>query len=723
MGCQVQCVVLLSSLLCLCVVWTQNLRQRDALCSEDGCYVLYFQRKIFLDAWRSCKELGGDLATIRQTKEEEMVERLFSNVELGPNHRGKVQIWIGLQRQPRQCAPTRPLRGFSWVTGDQDTQYTNWLQDDSANSCSSPHCVVISYSTAPHDQGNNLKWKDRTCSISVDGYLCKYTFRGMCTSIASEGGGNTLYSTPFNLLSTVLTHVPFGSVATVPCPDKEDQSVVCMQKKDGTFDWNSDPPVCSVAPKSSWCDQDNGGCHQLCIEDRAHYYCDCNDGFLLAEDGVSCFLSDPCKESPCEFECLPVMDSYRCACPDGSMLAPDEHHCIDLDECLQRPCEQICVNAPGTFKCRCREGYQLDEDGVCEDMDECVDNPCEHACENTFGSYICHCRLGYAPLQEDQSRCCDIDECQIEGNCEQMCINYEGGFACYCEEGYNLQLDQYSCTPIGENLENPTTTESNPWITRSPIWEPEDSIHPWNPANESDWREYLYWQTETDNIKIPTDILLLTLTTEKEAEKTTPIETPPEFNNAGSSNTNTEVTNVFFSPTISTLTQNYNEEESTTVPTVSPYYTFAGGARNWLRFSSTQTVTETGTGTAKNPIDFIKEYDSYEHGNEYTKHFDNELATFSPDKQISTGFPKQETKEANSDYDNNNEQRISWLLFGLLVPICIFIVVMVVLGIIYCTRYTVKQQNRNTSECYHWIAGAGDKATAEISSSGTKSHV
>ncbi|KAA0723011.1 Endosialin Tumor endothelial marker 1 [Triplophysa tibetana] len=562
-----------------------NLRQRDALCSEDGCYVLYFQRKIFLDAWRSCKELGGDLATIRQTKEEEMVERLFSNVELGPNHRGKVQIWIGLQRQPRQCAPTRPLRGFSWVTGDQDTQYTNWLQDDSANSCSSPHCVVISYSTAPHDQGNNLKWKDRTCSISVDGYLCKYTFRGMCTSIASEGGGNTLYSTPFNLLSTVLTHVPFGSVATVPCPDKEDQSVVCMQKKDGTFDWNSDPPVCSVAPKSSWCDQDNGGCHQLCIEDRAHYYCDCNDGFLLAEDGVSCFLSDPCKESPCEFECLPVMDSYRCACPDGSMLAPDEHHCIDLDECLQRPCEQICVNAPGTFKCRCREGYQLDEDGVCEDMDECVDNPCEHACENTFGSYICHCRLGYAPLQEDQSRCCDIDECQIEGNCEQMCINYEGGFACYCEEGYNLQLDQYSCTPIGENLENPTTTESNPWITRSPIWEPEDSIHPWNPANESDWREYLYWQTETDNIKIPTDILLLTLTTEKEAEKTTPIETPPEFNNAGSSNTNTEVTNVFFSPTISTLTQNYNEEESTTVPTVSPYYTFAGGARNWLRFT------------------------------------------------------------------------------------------------------------------------------------------
>lgn len=656
-----------------------------------------------------------------------MVERLFSNIELRPHHRGKVQIWIGLQRQPRQCAPTRPLRGFSWITGDQDTQYTNWLQEDSAHSCSSPHCVVISYSTAAHEQGNNLKWKDRTCSISVDGYLCKYTFRGMCTAITSEGGGNTLYSTPFNLLSTILTHVPFGSVATVPCPVKEDQSLLCTQKEDGTIDWNRDPPVCSDAPKTSWCDKDNGGCHHLCIEDEAHYYCDCNDGFLLAEDRVSCFLSEPCNESPCEYECLSVIDSYRCACPDGYMLAPDEHGCVDVDECLQSPCEQICVNAPGTFECRCREGYQLDEEGVCEDVDECVDNPCEHACENTLGSYICHCRLGYAPLQEDQSRCYDIDECQIEGTCEQMCINYEGGFECYCEEGYYLQPDQYSCSPIGENLENPTSTESNPWLTHNPIWESEDPIYPWNPATESDWRESLYWQTETPNVETnPTDFLWLTKTTENEPEITTPINPPPEVNNAGGSDINTEnpVPNIFFSPTIPKPTPDYYEDESTTVPTVIPSPTVAGGAWNWLWFSSTQREPET-QGTAKNPLDLHREYDSYEQGHEYTKTFDNELATFSPDKQMSTLFPKQETEEGRSNNDNNNEQsqRSSWLLVGLLVPLCIFIVVMVVLGIIYCTRYTVKPQNRNTSDCYHWIAGAGDKAAAEISGSGTKSHV
>ncbi len=246
MGCPVLCFILLSSLLCLYGVQTLDLRERDALCREDGCFVLHFQRKIFLEAWRSCKEHGGNLATIRHPKEAAILNELFSKVELRQHHRGKANIWIGLQRQPRQCSPTRPLRGFSWVTGDQDTQYTNWLQEDSASTCSSPRCVVMPYSTAAHEQGHNLKWKDGPCSISVDGYLCRYNFRGMCTAIASEGGGNTLYSTPFNLLSTLLTHIPYGSVAAVPCPAKDDQSVLCTQKEDGTVGWNREPPFALI---------------------------------------------------------------------------------------------------------------------------------------------------------------------------------------------------------------------------------------------------------------------------------------------------------------------------------------------------------------------------------------------------------------------------------------------------------------------------------------------
>ncbi|XP_051571262.1 endosialin-like [Myxocyprinus asiaticus] len=728
MGCQVICVVVLSSLLCLSGVWTQELRERDALCNEEGCYVLYFQRKIFLDAWRSCKEQGGNLATIRQLKEAEMVKELFSNVELMSHHRGKVQVWIGLQRQPRQCASTRPLRGFSWITGDQDTQYTNWLQEDSSKTCSSPRCVVMAYSTTAHEQGDNLKWKDGPCSILMDGYLCRYTSRGMCAAITSEGGGNTLYSTPFNLLSTLLKHVPFGTVATVPCPIKDDQSVLCTQKDDGTIGWNRDPPFCSDAPKASWCDKDNGGCHHFCIEDEGHYSCHCNEGFILAQDGVSCFPSDPCSEAHCEFECLPVMDGYRCACPDGYMLAPDEQACLDINECLQSPCEQICLNALGSFECLCRDGFQPDEEGACEDVDECADNPCEHACENTLGSHICHCHLGFSPLQEDQSHCHDVDECQIEGTCEQMCINYEGGFECYCEEGYNLQPDQFSCRPIEVNLEITTATVSDPRSPRNPIWEPQNPLYTWKSAPESDWRESLYWQTEPPNVEtIPTELLWLASTTEEEPEMTTPTESSPEIIHVVRGDFRPEdlVANAFFLPT-TTPTPDYYEDESTTVPTVLPSSTAAGGAWNWLWFSSTQTQSETAE-TAKNTFNFHSEYDSYKQDYEDSENDNDESTTIWPDHQTSTLFPMHSQGTEEDSYNDGNKkkpgQASSWLLVGLLVPLCIFIVVMVVLGIVYCTRYTVKPQNKNTSDCYHWIAGAGDKAAAEISGSGTKSHV
>ncbi|XDV18862.1 hypothetical protein PO909_024464 [Leuciscus waleckii] len=676
MGCPVLCVILLSSLLCLYGVQTLDLRERDALCSEDGCYVLYFQRKIFLDAWRSCKELGGNLATIRHPTEAEMVKELFSNVELRPHHRGKANIWIGLQRQPRQCSPTRPLRGFSWITGDQDTQYTNWLKEDSVSTCSSPRCVGIPYSTAANEQEDNLKWKDGPCSISVDGYLCRYNFQGMCTAIASEGGGNTLYSTHFNLLSTLLTHVPFGSVATVPCPTMDDQSVLCTLKDDGTVGWNRDPPFCSDVTKTSWCDKDNGGCHHFCIESDSQNYCDCTEGY---------------------------------------MLAPDERGCVDVNECLQSPCEHICVNAPGTFECRCRDGYRQDEEGACEDVDECVDDPCEHACENTMGSHICHCHLGFAPLQEDQSRCHDVDECQIEGTCEQMCINYEGGFECYCEEGYILQPDQFSCRLIGQDLETSTTTVSNPLITLNPIWEPEDPVYPWRPPSESDWGIPLNWQTELPNVEtVPTDLIW---TTKVEPETTTPTENSPEVIKVdGDHHPEQPVHNAFFPPTIPTPTPDYYEDESTTVPTDHPSTTALGGAWNWLWFSSTQTKPETQE-TAKNPLHFHEDYESYDQDHDDDDdRYDYDSTTFGPGQQTSTLFPMQSQgiEEVILDDDNN---------IGLLVPLCIFIVVMVVLGIIYCTRYTVKPQNKSTSDCYHWIAGAGDKAAADISGSGTKSHV
>uniref|UniRef100_A0A3P8SYY4 CD248 molecule, endosialin a n=1 Tax=Amphiprion percula TaxID=161767 RepID=A0A3P8SYY4_AMPPE len=588
----------------LFIFWGQDLRDRDALCNADGCFVVYFQRKTFLDSWKACKEKDGNLATIKTMEDATTIETLFSTLDLR-HSRTKIQVWIGLQRQPRQCTITRPLRGFSWTTGDQDTEYTNWQKEDSPSMCSVPRCVVMSYST--QERNNNFKWLDGSCSVPVDGYLCHYAYKGMCHALWSEGGGNALYTTPFNLISTLLTHVPFGSVASVPCPTgtKEEQSVLCMLREDGSVGWSRNPPLCSDPSIShNWCDQDNGGCEHFCRTAGGHFYCECADGYQLGDDGQSCEVSDVCQGAPCEFECLPLSDGYRCACPDGYMLAPDERGCLDVDECLQSPCEQLCENAPGTFECRCREGYHLDVEGGCEDIDECMNDPCEHACENTPGSHICHCHLGFSQVPEDPSRCQDTDECQIPGTCEQMCVNYDGGFECYCEEGYELMSNHYSSEKDGEDIDE---------------------------------------------------------------EITTPL------------------------PSLSTSTINE-------------------GAWNWWEGIATSSMNP------GNPVDSFPKEELGEEGNDYVEitHSQGLAVPTQPaasQPPLSEGGGNGDSLDSFQE-DRGQKQSSTWLLVGLLVPICIFIVVMVALGIVYCTRCAVQPRNKNATDCYHWISGAHDKQGA-----------
>lgn len=694
MGSPVLCGILLAVLLYLSNVQTQELQEQDALCDQNSCVVIYFQRKTFLDAWRSCRKQGGNLVTIKSPEEHAQIETLFSKLERIENNH--VFVWIGLQRQPRKCAADRPMRGFSWITGEQGTQYTNWQQEESPHTCSSLRCVSIGYSTSDQKSQDNLKWKDGPCSVHVDGYLCRYTFSGVCQAITNEGYGNALYTTPFHLVTSLLTHIPFGSVATVPCLTKADQTVLCTQRDDDAVGWSRDPPFCSDISKTSWCDKDNGGCHQYCIEDDNHYYCDCKEGFILAEDGLSCFQSDPCQGSPCEYECLTVMDSYRCACPEGYMLAPDEQGCLDVDECLQSPCEQICVNAPGTFECRCRDGYKPDDEGTCEDVDECAESPCEHECENVIGSHICHCHHGFAPVPGDQSHCYDVDECQFVGTCEQMCINSNGGFECYCEEGYDLQPDLYSCRPSDEQ-QTSTVPASILLITDLTNHMTEHQDPDYYTPHET---ETLDWLTELPNLEIlPTDLLWRTSATQEVTDTMSPTEIPTSITNTELDNTDEQTAAVDLSPTTSTPLSEYYEDESTTEFAVLPTTTVAEGAWMWFSPSLNELDKE---GTTPSPL--ITDAD-VESTTLYT-----ELQTLTQALLSAEG-----AKDGSSDEPT---QGSSWLLVGLLVPLCIFIVVMVALGIIYCIRCTSKPQNKNATECYHWIAGAGDKAASDMASGG-----
>ncbi|KAL4658680.1 endosialin [Arapaima gigas] len=423
-----------------------NSRDPLVLCNGEGCYVVYFVHRTFLESWKSCRGKGGNLATLKHPKEAEQVQELFSQVELWEQR--ELHLWIGLQRQPRQCSTTHRLRGFTWTTGDLDTEYTNWLNEDSSGACSVSRCVAISYSTRSEDRFRNFKWIDRQCSLPVEGFLCHYSYKGMCPALKAEESGPPVYNTPFKLQSTSLVHVPIGSLASIPCIDssKGIQKVFCMLNEDGNVDWSRNGPYCSSDPPDM-CEKNNGGCQHSCYNTGAHYYCTCDEGYKLAEDGKTCFLVDPCQSTPCEFQCVSGSEGYHCICPEGYLLASDNHSCRDEDECLQSPCQQLCVNFPGTFECHCSEGYRQDEFGHCTDIDECLNAPCEHNCENNLGSYVCYCNRGFFPHPDNNSRCNDIDECQLKGTCQQMCINYNGTFECYCKEGYTLQSDYSSCIP------------------------------------------------------------------------------------------------------------------------------------------------------------------------------------------------------------------------------------------------------------------------------------
>ncbi|XP_020498423.1 CD248 molecule, endosialin a [Labrus bergylta] len=756
-------VLLLASLLALLCgassVLAQDLIETDALCTEDGCLVVYFQRKTFLDSWRACKKKGGTLATIKHRRDAAIIASLFSTLDLR-HSRSKVQVWIGLQRQPRQCTASRPLRGFSWTTGDQDTEYTNWLKEDSPNACSVPRCVVMGYNS--QDNNENFKWLDGACSVSVDGYLCHYAFEGMCAALWSEGAGNALYSTPFNLLSTLLTHIPFGSVATVPCPEgsEDEQSVLCTQKDDGSVGWSRDPPLCSNSPVTQKrCEQDNGGCEHYCNPTGGHFYCECANGYQLRDDRQTCELTVICQGAPCKPECLPLTDGYGCACPEGFMLTPDEQSCVDVDECLQSPCEQLCVNAQGSFVCRCWDGYALEDTGICEDVDECLNEPCEHACENTVGSHVCHCHLGYSPLLEDRSRCQDDDECLIPGTCEQMCVNNVGGFECYCVEGYELRADHSSCRKRGEEDEQSAVTPPFPWGTHQPVWEPE---YDWNPQqSHTDWppeeEPSLDWLTDPPRVQ-DSDVIWVTSSPfdlapdpPAEEEKDTGATYLLEIGQRSEQEVLPTTNHPTPPPTTESISTHdwyeedeEDEERTTTAPPLLSTSTISGGAWNWWAVIITSSQEP---GNLDDPVrDLDMQTDSSNHGvedhyalRENTELPEEELGkeaeeiTRSQDPAVPTQLtpsqpPASESGGSRTMVDAEEaglgqKQSSTWLLVGLLVPLCLFIGVMVVLGIVYCTRCDVQPQNKNATDCYHWISGAHDKQGAASPSAGVKTQV
>ncbi|PWA16568.1 hypothetical protein CCH79_00004324 [Gambusia affinis] len=361
--------------------------KREMLCTPQACFVLNMEPVDFHKAQNLCKDDGGYLMTLRDRKEEE------------------------------------DLR-FKWVSGDEDSQYSNWEQEPLVT-CTSERCVQVVYTFSDQDQ---LKWTQGVCRKEAS-YACKFYFQGMCPPLVLQGPGKIVYKSIFlkQPLKTELKLLPYGTRAEVFCGGHETTSSQCINL-DGAYAWSPPGPFCK--PETQNCQRNNGGCAQECRQDRGAVRCSCRDGWELEEDGFSCRMTDLCRPDTCEHSCVMDEAGVSCRCPSGFRLSENQRNCSDVDECLSQACDSgSCVNTPGSYSCVCGDGFHL-TDGECTRVKDCDGLVCEHGCVNTGGSFSCFCQEGFR-VSGDGLSCVDVDECAGDP-CPRLltCINTVGSFSC-----------------------------------------------------------------------------------------------------------------------------------------------------------------------------------------------------------------------------------------------------------------------------------------------------
>ncbi|XP_017705536.1 PREDICTED: signal peptide, CUB and EGF-like domain-containing protein 1 [Rhinopithecus bieti] len=242
------------------------------------------------------------------------------------------------------------------------------------------------------------------------------------------------------------------------------------------------------------CQDNNGGCQQICVNTMGSYECQCHSGFFLSDnqhtcihrsnEGMNCMNKDHgcahiCRETPkggvacdcrpgfdlaqnqkdctltcnygnggCQHSCEDTDTGPMCGCHQKYALHSDGRTCIETCAVNNGGCDRTCKDTATGVRCSCPVGFTLQPDGkTCKDINECLVNNggCDHFCRNTVGSFECGCRKGYK-LLTDERTCQDIDECSFERTCDHICINSPGSFQCLCHRGYIL----YGTTHCGD---------------------------------------------------------------------------------------------------------------------------------------------------------------------------------------------------------------------------------------------------------------------------------
>ncbi|XP_033634915.1 fibrillin-2-like [Asterias rubens] len=218
-----------------------------------------------------------------------------------------------------------------------------------------------------------------------------------------------------------------------PCPNRNEAaySILCRQPGQNLTDFCSrNPTICT-----------NGACTNLGAD---RYRCECNEGFQPQTQNICTDINECYELGRCaNGQCVNVQGSYYCQCNPGFDLTEDRMSCQDINECrvnVNVCLHGTCQNTLGSYDCLCFPGYKASVDSrYCVDINECNNRGvCINGdCENLGGSYKCVCQEGYKESSQP-GQCIDINECELGDQCGHMgdCINTQGSYRCHCPMGY-----------------------------------------------------------------------------------------------------------------------------------------------------------------------------------------------------------------------------------------------------------------------------------------------
>uniref|UniRef100_A0A6Q2XQU9 Thrombomodulin n=1 Tax=Esox lucius TaxID=8010 RepID=A0A6Q2XQU9_ESOLU len=271
---------------------------RGKYCIQKKCYEVFKDHVDFGTAQKHCEDRKGRLMTVRS-----LISHSILLILLGI-HTG--DYWIGLQLPSGQCPDQElVLRGFRWITGNNETKFQNWRHYD--GNCSS-RCISVSK--------YDFTWETQRCNSKIDGFICEIDLENPCQRLDPALGR-----------------------FECRCQKGYDmENGTCVK-------WDA----CFMSP-----------CEHICTSTNGGYTCSCFDGHIpMSNNPNRCEIA--CLKAECNPKCDNNLNQH-CTCPNGFIL--DERNnskmCVDIDECDSKSyCTHNCTNTYGGFICSCDEGFDL----------------------------------------------------------------------------------------------------------------------------------------------------------------------------------------------------------------------------------------------------------------------------------------------------------------------------------------------------------------------------